>query len=236
MTFVLNLLHKDFSLLAADRQGNVDGPATITVGNMTVHVTGGKTTINGLKKIAISDNKTCALGIAGNSNEHRYIEQFKSSETPLHAMKQIRNAMEAFFDFDARDELLAGTPQMENQTLLTFFDNEKSAFFTNMSLFTKFANTTNLYARRANSSPILCHIGSGSSHFEAAVGLDEINAFIARVAVGADVEDLITWFKSTFEKVSALAPDCSPDFDAVLSTREKPNFESVYGRKYSHAS
>ena len=233
MTFVLNLLHKDFSLLAADRQGNSDGPVTITAGGMTIHING-QAKIEGMNKLTISGNKKLALGIAGNTSDHGYRDEFANCDTPEQGIRCIHQHMESYFNFSEREFFLDGKPQMENSVLLTFFDKEKSAYFTNMNLFTKFSNHTNLTARRQNASPILCHIGSGSSHFEKAVGFDAINEFIKDVASGADLTAQLKWFQEAFSKVSAVAPGCGSTFDAVLSTRDNPEFVCVgEGRRES---
>lgn len=226
MTFVVNLIHKDFSLLAADRQGNSDGPVTLKMGSLTVNVAG-KTTIEGMKKIVVSDNGKMALGFAGTWSDHKYIESFKQCATPVAAMKVISGYMEEFFDFEKRDSMLSGAPQMENQGLMTFLDEEKGAYFTQLFLFTRFSNGTSLSARKTNPSPMLCHVGSGSTHFEKAVGLEEINAFIKRVSEGADLNAQLEWLTTAFDKVSATAPGCGTTFDVVLSTRENSMFISI---------
>jgi hypothetical protein len=228
MTFVLNLIHKDFSLVAADKQGNSDGPTTLTTGGLKIHVKG-KLTIEGMNKITLTTNKKMALGFAGNTGAHNYRDAFVGSETPKDGMLCIRRHMESYFNFDQRDLFLEGKGQMENAVLLSFFDNEKSAYFTNMSFFTQFSNHTSFTARWKNPSPVLCHIGSGSSHFESAVGADAINKFIKEVTAGADLTAQLGWFEEAFQKVSAIAPGCGIDFNAVLSTRTCPEFMHVHG-------
>jgi hypothetical protein len=228
MTFVLNLLHKDFSLIAADKQGNSSGPTTFKQGGLTINTTG-KLTIEGINKIVLSADKKMAMGYAGTVSDHGYLELFKKSESPVEAMRIFRTHMESYYDFDTRDLLLEGKPQMENQILLSFFDPEKSAYFTNMNFYTKLSNSTCINARRANPSPMLCHTGSGSNSFESATGIESINSFIAEVAAGADLAYQLQWFEEAFKKVSAVAQGCGSNFDAVLSTRESQEF--VYVRK-----
>ncbi len=228
MTFVLNLLHKDFSLIAADKQGNTSGPTTFKQGGLTINTTG-KLTIEGINKIFLSADKKMAMGYAGTVSDHSYVELFKKSDSPTEAMKIFRAHMESYYDFDARDLLLDGKPQMENQILLSFFDPEKSAFFTNMNFYTRLSNSTCINARRANPSPMLCHTGSGSNSFESATGIESINSFIAEVAAGADLAFQLQWFEEAFKKVSEAAQGCGSNFDAVLSTRESQEF--VYVRK-----
>lgn len=137
--------------------------------------------------------------------------------------------MDSFFRFDCRDSFLNGEPQMENSTLISFFDAEKSAYWTALSIFTQFSNHTGLSARRQNPSPTLIHIGSGSTHFEEAVGLDAINKFIDDVKTGVSLDVQLEWFREAFSKVSEVAPGCGTNFDAVLSTRDCQEFRYVRG-------
>lgn len=226
MTFVLNLLHKDFSLLTADRQGNSEGPTTIQLGATTVHING-RTTIEGLGKIFLSEDERVALGYAGVTSAHQYVDKFKQAKSATEAMTLVRSHVEEFLDFDQRDVLLAGTPQMENSALMSFFDAEKSAYWAHLSVFTRFESHSVLYARAQNPMPFLVHTGSGSAHFEKAVGLEAINAFVEDVKDGASLETQLTWIRSAFEKVSLVAPGCGATFDAYLSTRSSPAFRKI---------
>jgi hypothetical protein len=53
MTFVLNVLHNGYSLLAADRQANTEVTTTITNGNIIIHAEKGAR-INGFHKMKVS--------------------------------------------------------------------------------------------------------------------------------------------------------------------------------------
>lgn len=226
MTFVLNILHKDYSLVAADRQGNSNGPGSVQVGSITVNFSG-KFVIEGINKIISSNNHCMALGFAGTVADHGYQDDFRRAEGADDAMRVVRNHMESFYDFKQRDLLLEAKPQMQNQTLLSFFDEEKSAYFTSMSAFTRFSNHTAIHCRRQNPSPILCHIGSGSSSFESAVGIDTINRFIDDLKEGMDLATQFAWLQDAFAKVSAVASGCGKEFSAILSTRQSPKFVRI---------
>jgi len=228
MTFILNLLHKDFSLIAGDKQGNAVKPGTLKVGATTIHHNG-KLTVEGIRKVFLTGNKHVALGYAGNTGDHGYVQAFSRTDTGESAIRCVRQHMDSFFRFECRDSFLNSEPRMENSALISFFDDEKSAYWTALTSFTQFSSHTDLSARRQNPSPILIHIGSGSTHFEAAAGLDAINKFIEDVKIGASLEAQLEWFQEAFYKVSAVAPGCGTNFDAVLSTRESPEFRYVHG-------
>jgi len=56
MTFILNVLHKDFSLIASDRKGTTKGPVTLEANGQTINIVSkGTITIEGVQKIHISN-------------------------------------------------------------------------------------------------------------------------------------------------------------------------------------
>lgn len=224
MTFVLNILHKDYSLLATDRRGNSAGPVTMTAGNITIK-TPGRTVIDGVKKIRLSKECGQAVGIAGTLDAHGYLDAFSGMSDGQGALECVGDFVQLAFNFSDRDRLLDGEALMENQSIVTFFDPDKGAFFSALYLFTPFSHGVQLHARRAKPAPILLHVGSGSSNFEKAVGLDEINLFIKQLSQGLDVEQRLTWLETAFAKVSAMDPACSADFEAVIATRDTPQFQ-----------
>ncbi|KAB0489630.1 hypothetical protein [Pseudomonas vancouverensis] len=226
MTFVLNILHKDFTLIASDRRGNAPESITMTVGNLSITTNGGGT-IDGFKKTKLNKNNNVAVSAAGTTNEHLYLDQIKDLSDPSEVINIVRSCAENHFNFDARDELVNALPQMENQTIVSFFDEKTSSFFTTLHIYTKFSNYNTINVRRANPQPILLHLGTGSSSFENTIGIDEINSFIERVTNGANVDEILEWLDIAFEKVSLVAEGCSADYDAVISTRSNPYFVSL---------
>lgn len=226
MTFVLNLLHKDYSLLATDRRGTSDGPVTLTAGNIQIH-TQGNTLIEGVKKIRLSDDKRRSVAFAGRTSDHGYLDAFAKAGTAQTAMQCVRSHMESFFNFEDRDRMLRGEPIMENQSIVSFFDAEKEAFFSSLYLFSPYSSGHQLYARKSNPAPQLFHVGSGSTHFEKAVGLDEINSFISRLKEGLNLAEQLVWLDMAFGKVSSIDAGCGTEFEAVLSTRADPEFRYI---------
>jgi hypothetical protein len=79
---VINLLHKDYSLLAADKQAIATGPVTLKADSMTNHVEGG-VKIEGIRKIDLNVNKRMALGFAGTTSAHGCRENFADCATPV---------------------------------------------------------------------------------------------------------------------------------------------------------
>lgn len=209
--------------MVSDTLGNADGPITLTSGSLTISVPSGAL-MEGVKKTRLSDNKRMAVGFAGSTGAHGYIEVFTEASTPEDAMRCVRSHIESHFDFSLRDALIEGKARMEHSLILSFFDLEKEAFFSSMYGFTNFSSWSDLSVRRANPAPILLHVGSGSSHFEKAVGLEAINSFVAEVERGMALEDQLKWIDDAYEKVSLVAPGCGAQFEAAIATRDQPEF------------
>jgi hypothetical protein len=96
MTFVLNILHDEYSLLAADRQANVEGPSTVTVGGTTIRSSTG-IKIEGFHKMKVSKCGAVAVGVAGSVREHPYFESFDKIEGVNNAVKTILDAIQSVF-------------------------------------------------------------------------------------------------------------------------------------------
>jgi len=226
MTFVLNVLHKDYSLLVADTLSGAAEDLTVTTGSVTITVPKGGT-IEGFKKIRVSNDQKLALAFSGATNDHAYLESFSNTVNEVDAMRLLRNHMESRFDFNERDKLLAGKGFMENSALLTFFDPKHEAFFSTLSIWQPLSNATDTRSGKAKPSPILLHIGSGSRKFEEAVGKNEISAFISSLESDLSLEEQLKWIDMAFEKVSHVAAGCGMHYEAVLATRDDPLFRFV---------
>jgi hypothetical protein len=227
MTFILNIVRKDFSLLAADKKATAAGPVTITIQNgPTIHVQGdGPISIHGFTKIFHNSNSTMALGIAGDANKHEYLPVFQETEDVSKALSVIRKHAEGFLKVGDRMELLKTKSYQNNQGMVTFFDNDTGLYYTNLFAFTAISNHTRLYVGD-NNTPLF-HIGSGSSVFEKAVGIDEINRFCSSVRSSEAIDMCLEWLGVAFRKVSEKAEGCGSEFDAVLSTRDRPIFQNI---------
>ncbi len=225
MTFILNVLHKDMSLLAADRKATAEGPTTITMPGITIHVEAGAT-IHGYKKLTLNQSKNLALGIAGNTQDHPYAQAIEQSATIDEGLKAIREHMETFLRVHDRANLITLTSFMENQGIASFFDGDTGTYFSNIFLFSPVHSYTRLYARTIDGARLF-HVGSGSDHFEKAVGLEEINSFIASIKDSCTPEACIPWIQEAYKKVSASDAGSGDEPVFVVSTRASPEFRSV---------
>jgi len=222
VTFIVNLLHKDFSILLSDKKANTDGPTTIKVGKITVRAEKGATII-GFQKIFLSGCNLVALGIAGNANKHSYINDLPGITNIDDALKLVRSHMEHFLGVHNRSEIMQQQSSRENQSIATFFDRIESAYFSNLFLFSKIHNHTMLY-KAPERGGMLIHVGSGSNIFEKTIGKNEIERFASSVASIDMLAHYLEWFSGVFKKISEVDDGVGEDFTGVISTRESPNF------------
>ncbi|WP_137910650.1 hypothetical protein [Ralstonia sp. 3PA37C10] len=227
MTLIVNLLHRDFSLIAADKLANATGPATITTGGLTIKMpNGGK--IEGLfPKVIGTANGCAAVGSAGTIAEHTFVGTFKAATSPGDALAAVRIAAHDFFDFAERDTFLAGTGQMVNESIVSFFDEEKSAFWTFIIKYTRFDSHQFAYARRQNPKPHVFSVGSGNPTLSEKVSNEEIQRFTAAISEEWNEPQLDQWLAGVFQTVSDANESVSASFDALIATRDNPVFRPL---------
>ena len=220
MTFILNVLHKDFSLLCSDRRAHSEGPSTMRMGNITIHAQGG-ITINGVRKLSLSADKVIAHGFAGNASDHAYREMIETSDS-IDAVLSAIAQHAAEFHCDRRTALQT-TSYMENSCITTFFDSKLSTFFSSLRLFSLLGGQSHLYAARENGAMLL-HIGSGSSSFEKAIPRDDIVSFAKSIQSTGDIETSVAWLKHAYARVSEIDEGTGAEMVSLVSTRDHPHF------------
>lgn len=230
MTFVLNILSKDYSLIAADRKGTSHGPIEMKVGSLSISIPQGGV-IDGVNKLRVNEVRNCVVGIAGTLEAHAYIDEFQKCSEGRQAVRTITAWLERQLAVENLEDYLTDAPTMEHQLIATFFDETSGAFYSCLHLFTRFRTYTNIDARFQNPQPMLLHVGSGSGNFEKAVGLDAINAFLNRLREGLSVEERLEWIANAFRAVSEIDDGVGVDFEAVMATRETRTFETVKAPK-----
>jgi len=100
-----------------------------------------------------------------------------------------------------RPSLSTLTSFMVNQGIVSFFDQNADSYFTNTFLFSPVRNQTRLHW--ASDEVKIFHAGSGSEHFEKAVGLVDIDSFIASTKTSCTPEAYIPWMRCAYRRVSA---------------------------------
>ena len=223
MTFILNILHRDMSILAADRKAMAEWPVA-SAPDMTVH-TGGTSAVHDYNKITLNSSRSLALGIAGHTQDHYYLQTIGRSASIDDWFWTIRKHMEGFLRFHDRSSLRTLTSFMVNQGIASFFDRDADAYFTNTILFSPVESQTRLH--RSTDGVKIFHAGSGSEHFEKAVGLENIESFIASTKNSCTLEACIPWMHDAYRRVSASDPGSGAEAVFVVSTRSDPKFRSI---------
>lgn len=227
MTLIINVLHKDFSLLAADRQANASGPTTITIGNLRVELPNGGKIIGLFPKVITTANGTAALGSSGTTAEHTYLEAFKSATSAEMGLRAVRDVAHGFFDFNERELLLRGEIQMINSSITSFFDAEKDSFWSFIINYTRFAFSQSVYARRVNASAQIFSVGSGHDALARILDGEEHDKFIASITKSWREMDLALWLERCFKAVSDEDNTVGDTYDALIAHRNDPFFRPL---------
>ena len=143
LTFILNILHRDMSVVAADRKAIAEWPVTTTP-DVTVHA-GGSSIVHDYKKITLNSSRSLALGIAGHTQDHYYTQKIERSASIDEGLWIIRKHMESFLRVHDRTSLSTLTSFMVNQGIVSFFDQNADSYFTNTFLFSPVRNQTRLH-------------------------------------------------------------------------------------------
>lgn len=220
MTFILNVLHKDMSILAADQRAIAEWPV-VTPLDMAVDA-GGGSIIHDYKKITLNSSKNLALGISGHTQYHGYTQTVERSVGIDEVLLTIRKHMDEFLHFHDRTSLSALTSFTANQGIASFFDQDLAMYFSNTFLFSPVENQTRLH--RGTDVVKLFHAGSGGKHFEKVVGSRDIDAFIASTKNACTPEDCILWMQDAYRKVSASDANSGAEAVFAVSTRSDPKF------------
>jgi len=234
MTLIVNVLHKDFTLLAADKLANAAGPATITMGRLTINLPNGGSVTGLFPKVITAANGCAAAGSAGVIAEHTYVDAFKATTTPEDALAAIRNAAQDFFDFAERDQYLEGKGQMINESIVSFFDVAKSAFWTFIIKYTRFESHQFVYARNKNPKAYVFSTGSGNATLHEKVPEEEMQQFIDSIADEWSESQLVQWLDKIFRIVSENNKTVGATYDSMIATRDNPVFRSLASE--SHGS
>ena len=226
MTFVLNVLHSEFSLIAADTKAVSKGPTTIKMSGITLFAKKG-VTIQGYQKIKMSRSKNVAVGHSGNVEDHVYLGAIENQDSIGRVLYLIRAHTENFLEQDHKSVVEHRT-FVENAGIATYYEPETGICFSNIYAFSRIHNYMKQFA--GGERACLIHVGSGSSVFECAVGLEEINRFVGSVQSSSDIPYCIEWMKESYKKVSSVDEGTGEEMVAFLATRDRRLFVPVAGR------
>jgi hypothetical protein len=216
VTFILNVLHKDMSILAADQKAIAEWPSIWGFPSQ------GKTVCHDYKKITMNSTGLLAIGMSGYSEHHSFIGEVERSESINDGLSIIRNHMEGFLLVDDRAALIKSASPFENECVTSFYDKDTQTFFTNEFRFNEFSNTTHLH--RASDGVKLFCAGSGRNHFDLTSGRTEVQSLVATNESLHMPGVVISWMKAVFRKVSAQNEGCGAEAIFAVSTRTNQEF------------
>ena len=226
MTFIVNILHEDFSIICSDRKASSEGPTTIKANGITIHAEKGAT-IHGFKKLYFSRGMTAALGISGNANQHSYIEEFEKSEHVLSALTLVRSHMEDFLQEDYTSLSLSKS-FTSNEAVGTYYSSEVDSFFSNIFEFSPIHNYTRLYM--GSDSAKLISVGSGGRAFSSDTQLEELKQSFPSNESLSNIQLYLAWIKRAYREVSAVDEHTGEEVIAFLATKGMPLFvEAIEG-------
>jgi len=228
VTFILNLLHKNYSLLASDREANIVGrPGSLTkiqIGDITISSDTG-ITLDGFRKVKLSRGGACAVGIVGTVDDHHYFANFEENEEIDSTLNCISESVQRFCLLSNRAMLLSSARYMINEGIVSFFDSKVGEFFSLLYKFTRMEMWEKWYYVPKDGGPMLIPAGSGSSKFEEAVGKLEIEKFVSEIADNnSNSRQAFDWIRDAYNKVSRVADGVGGEPEFCLSTRLAPLF------------
>jgi len=223
MTFILNILHRDMSILAADQKA-ISGLSASGMSNGTASAVS-SSIVNDYRKITLNSGRSLAVAIAGNTQDHFYMPEIPLSVSINEALSKIRRNMESILRVNDRASLSKLTDFMVNQSIATFFDQDEGTYFSNEFMFSPVHNQTRLH-RPADGVTIL-HAGSGSEYFKKSEGRECIEEFTSSAKVSCTLEACLSWLKDTYRKVSANDFNSGPEAMIFVSTRLDQKFHSI---------
>lgn len=223
MTLILNVLHKDISILAADKQARAVWPVS-AMSFSTVPASGG-TVVSDFNKVTMNRSRALAVGIAGNTQDHCYTKEIEETESIDESLRVIRNHIQRSVPVYDRARLSNLSSFVPNEAIATFFDHGMGMYFANKYLFSPVEVQARLY--RATDEVQVFLAGSGRKYMEGQEGLAVLASFKASVRTSCTPEACISWLQHAYKLVAASDPEIGAEPMFVLSTRSEPEFRPI---------
>jgi hypothetical protein len=213
VTFILNVLHKDMSLVAADKRAFAERSA-------------GGATVRDYKKLILNYSQSLVLGVAGHTHEHPYIQAIERSSGHDEVLLAIQHHLKNFPRIHDRATLVTLSSFMVNQGIASFFDRGVGEHFSFTFLFSPVESSSRIYRGPADGARLL-HVGSGSKYFEQAVSRSEADSFVASIRSPFMPAMCIPWVRGVFKKISNLDSSTGDEPVFVVSTGSSPTFQFI---------
>ena len=206
MTFILNILHKDFAILMADTR-------SVTIGDNGEHLS-----IDETHKISLYLDNKIAIGIAGEQSDH----DFYQTEIDINATS-VAAALSIIDDyingnFSFRSDANVGSA--------VFFDAEKQSFCIKYYKYGCTTSPSSTSLEIGNDSINICQFGSGSRCITPAIS-EHIDSFSAELNEhGLNLQKAKIFAEKLFRYVSLLDEYVGSSFEIFYATKSFQTFSA----------
>ena len=223
MTLILNLLHKDFSILVADRRASSSGPVTLEAGNLVVTATKG-ITIDGFNRLFLSKDSRCAIWVSGAAEEHvPYVSDVQRS-VGVHKIREIIHGfLVGYPTHESSAKVRFGSTIKLNAGILTYFEPTIERFYTQCYEFSLVRLAATLCTGEETVTRFT--VGSGSIaeiDEKANVRFEEYHQSIKTIA-DIDMGEIKAFYKA----VSDVDPDVGTEISVLAASRSALCFTST---------
>lgn len=222
MTLILNILHKDMSVLAADKNAIAEWLVS-PMSFFAVRSDKGHLVLD-FNKLTMNSSRTLALGIAGLTKDHCYTQQIEQSNTIDDGLRIIRKHIEDFVPSYDRASLRVLSTFRANEGIATFYDQNMGNYFTYKYLFSPIELQARLH--RGSDEVKVFYAGSATKHFVGENRLAEIAELIPLTESLNTPEECIHWMKEVYKRVSESDPEIGGVPTILVSTRSNLAYRS----------
>lgn len=220
MTLILNVLHEDMSVLAADKMARAEW--SISPMSFSTVPPGKGYVVHDFNKVTMNSSRTLALGIAGLTQDHGYTQKIAHSEKIDDALRVIRKHIEGFVPIYDRSRLRTLSQFSSNEGIATFFDQSVGNYYAYKYLFSPIEFQARLH--RGTDEVKILFAGSGSKYLKGECGQTDIAEFISSSKNSCTLEECMSWMNYVYKRVNQSDPEIG-DEPVFLTSTKYSSFE-----------
>ena len=226
MSFIVNVLHKDFSLLVSDLRVTANGPISLKAGKTTIYAQKGAV-ITGFVKLRANADRSVALGMAGNAYQHLYVTEFETTRGVDGAISVIDSYVDKYLRFCDRRQFASQVSIPKKIGVLSFFDADMDCYF---SLLYEFSLAHKIMRMQKAPDTRLSLIvrGSGCRSLASLEIEESLNRLAAAISTETDYDKCLKWLIPIYDSISSQDPTVSASIVAWVSMRSHPQFREIY--------
>jgi hypothetical protein len=183
----------------------------------------GDVIIEGFEKIHLNQDSRMAIGIAGVTAGHTYLQTFKNSACVDTALEAIISHAQDYMQLHERQKILQRLAYDQNEGIASFFDEREQTYFACHYGFSPINSFCRLHACPTNKA-VLLRAGLGASALDQFVGASQIERFTATINTIEHLDDCLQWAQHVCAQLSAANPYIGRQIAGVISTRQTPRF------------